>query len=87
MKTINDNNRVWMPEKKMKQITGTELLPEVNDVINLDSEDIDSEAKSNRVAFNIFQTFMPYEGIVPEKNSLMNSRSRVVNLFSTEELK
>jgi hypothetical protein len=58
MKTINDNNRVWMPEKKMKQITGTELLPEVNDVINLDSEDIDSEAKSNRVAFNIFQTFM-----------------------------
>ena len=47
-----------MPEKKMKQITGTELLPEVNDVINLDSEDVDSEAKSNRVAFNIFQTFM-----------------------------
>jgi hypothetical protein len=35
MKTVNDNNRGWIPEKKMKRITGAEILPEVNDVIDL----------------------------------------------------
>jgi hypothetical protein len=94
IKTINDNNQGWIPEMKIKRITGAEILPEVNDVIDLNSEDVDSEAKSNQVAFNIFQTLIPtdklgrpYDGIVPEKYSLMNSNSRIVNLFSTKELR
>jgi hypothetical protein len=93
MKTVNDNNRDWILEK-MKRITGAEILPRVNDVIDLNSEDVDLEAKSNQVAFNMFQTFgptdklgRPYDGIVPEKNSLMNSNSRIVDFFSTKELR